>query len=145
MVDGGADQPTYFPTEPTNLGVSLMLGVQRKKELIVANLAMSMGPTSTVRLDELKRIYIGQLPRGVSDIFVEKLVKTCGNIENFTRTKKVNGEPARYAFVEFEAVEGMLRALKVLNNKPLRETKLLVKVDLKTENFIKEWSKIKFA
>ena len=28
---GGTDpHPTYFPTEPTNLGVSLMLGVQRK-------------------------------------------------------------------------------------------------------------------
>ncbi len=78
-------------------------------------------------------------------MFVEKLVKTCGNIENLTRTKKVDGEPARYAFVEFETVEGMLRALKVLNNKPLRETRLLVKVDFKTENFIKEWSKIKFA
>ena len=39
----------------------------------------------------------------------------------------------------------MLRALKVLNNKPLRDSKLLVRVDLKTENFIKEWSKLKFA
>ena len=54
------------------------------------------------QLNELKKIYIGQLPRGVSDTFVEKLVKTCGNIDGFTRTRSVSGEPARYAFVEFE-------------------------------------------
>lgn len=92
---GGGGAPAYFPTEPTNLGVSLMLGVQ-------PNLAMSMGPQAAVQLNELKKIYIGQLPRGVSDTFVEKLVKTCGNIDGFTRTRSVSGEPARYAFVEFE-------------------------------------------
>lgn len=74
-------------------------------------------------------MFVGKLPRGLTDVFVEKLVKTCGNISSFNRTKSAAGEPAQFAFIEYEDVEGMLRALKILNGKQIWESCLLVKVD----------------
>jgi RNA recognition motif-containing protein len=56
-------------------------------------------------------------------------LKCCGPIVSWKRSTDANGEPKAFGFAEFENVEAIFASLKILNNLPILETRLLVKAD----------------
>lgn len=91
------------------------------------------------------KVYIGKIPSGLSDYFLEQLFLECGPITSWRRTLDSSGKPLGFGFVEFQQVEGMLRCLRLLNGLQILGNKLVVRVDMQTEYFIKEWSDLKRA
>lgn len=89
------------------------------------------------------KVYIGKIPSGISDYFMEQLFLRCGPINTWTRCLDSSGKPMPYGFIEFQTVEGMLRCLRLLNGMQLLGNRLVVRVDFQTEFFIKEWSDLK--
>ena len=91
------------------------------------------------------KVYIGKIPSGISDYFMEQLFLRCGPINTWTRCLDSSGKAMSYGFIEFQTVEGMLRCLRLLNGMQLLGNRLVVRVDFQTEFFIKEWSDLKRA
>lgn len=91
------------------------------------------------------KVYIGKIPNGLSDYFMEQLFLECGHINSWRRILDSSGKPLNFGFVEFSYVEGMLRCLRLMNNLKIQNSKLICRVDTQTEFFIKEWSDLKRA
>lgn len=91
------------------------------------------------------KVYIGKIPNGLSDYFMEQLFLECGHINSWRRILDSSGKPLNFGFVEFTYVEGMLRCLRLMNNLQIQSSKLVCRVDTQTEFFIKEWSDLKRA
>lgn len=91
------------------------------------------------------KVYIGKIPNGLSDYFMEQLFLECGQINSWRRILDSSGKPLNFGFVEFTYVEGMLRCLRLMNNLQIQGSKLVCRVDTQTEFFIKEWSDLKRA
>jgi RNA-binding protein 25 len=91
------------------------------------------------------KVYVGKIPSGLSDYFLEQLFLECGPITSWRNTLNSSGKPLGFGFVEFQHVEGMLRCLRLLNGLQILGNKLVVRVDMQTEYFIKEWSDLKRA
>jgi RNA recognition motif-containing protein len=91
------------------------------------------------------KVYIGKIPNGLSDYFMEQLFLECGPINSWRRILDSSGKPLTFGFVEFTSVEGMLRCLRLMNNLQIQSSKLVCRVDTQTEFFIKEWSDLKRA
>ena len=91
------------------------------------------------------KVYIGKIPGGLSDYFMEQLFLECGPINSWRRILDSSGKPLNFGFVEFTYVEGMLRCLRLMNNLQIQSSKLVCRVDTQTEFFIKEWSDLKRA
>jgi RNA recognition motif-containing protein len=91
------------------------------------------------------KVYIGKIPSGLSDYFMEQLFLECGHINSWRRVLDSSGKPLNFGFVEFTFVEGMLRCLRLMNNLQIQSSKLVCRVDTQTEFFIKEWSDLKRA
>ena len=91
------------------------------------------------------KVYIGKIPGGLSDYFMEQLFLECGPINSWRRILDSSGKPLNFGFVEFSYVEGMLRCLRLMNNLQIQSSKLVCRVDTQTEFFIKEWSDLKRA
>lgn len=84
------------------------------------------------------KVYIGKIPNGLSDYFMEQLFLECGPINSWRRILDSSGKPLTFGFVEFTFVEGMLRCLRLMNNLQIQSSKLVCRVDTQTEFFIKE-------
>jgi len=91
------------------------------------------------------KVYIGKIPSGLSDYFMEQLFLECGPINSWRRVLDSSGKPLGFGFVEFQTVEGMLRCLRLMNGLSIKNSKLICRVDMQTEFFIKEWSDLKRA
>uniref|UniRef100_A0A914BYJ1 PWI domain-containing protein n=1 Tax=Acrobeloides nanus TaxID=290746 RepID=A0A914BYJ1_9BILA len=63
----------------------------------------------------------------------------CGSVENWKRIQGSNGKFQAFGFCEFEHPEGTMRALRVLNDYPLGDKKLVVKVEDKTRKMIRDF------
>jgi len=88
-------------------------------------------------------LYIGKLPKGISDEFVERLLKCCGNLVSWKRSTDGSGEPKAFGFVEFESIEPVFACLKIVNNLPLFDSRLIVKANEKTTQFLNDWKELK--
>ncbi len=88
-------------------------------------------------------MFVGKIPKGVSDQFIERVLKCCGSIQSFTRGRDANDEPKSFGFVEFETVEGVFAALRILHNYPMFETRLTITVDSKAQSFLDSWKDLK--
>jgi RNA-binding protein 25 len=86
--------------------------------------------------DEIRKLYIGRLPKGTTEDLIEKLLKCCGDLKGWKRSKDASGEPKAFGFAEFDNLEAVFAALKLLNNAALTvdgiTSRLLVKADEKT-------------
>lgn len=91
------------------------------------------------------KVFVGKIPSGLSDYFMEQLFIECGAIQSWKRALDSSGKPLGFGFVEFQHVEGMLRCLRLMNGLKILNSRLTVRVDMQTEFFIKEWSDLKRA
>jgi len=100
---------------------------------------MMLKPAPAARAEESTKVYVGRIPINTSDDFMERLLKVCGPVLSWRRMTDGKGEPKGFGFCEFETVESMLACMRVMNNMPLFGNNIIIKVENKTENFIREW------
>lgn len=97
--------------------------------------------------DEPKKLYVGRLPKGASDDYIERLLRLCGDLKSWKRSKDASGDPRAFGFAEFDTLDSVFTALKLLNNAPLTvdstTSRVLVKSDEKTMTFLSGWVDIK--
>ena len=58
---------------------------------------------------------------------------------SWKRVTDASGESKSFGICEFEDPESLLRCWRILNNMPLLGSPLLIKIDLKSEDFVEEW------
>lgn len=100
-------------------------------------------PSTTLNVEENRKLYIGKIPKNVSDDFIERLLRCCGPILSWKRSTDASGEPKAFGFVEFENIESVFACLKIINNLPLMESRLLAKANDKTNQFLNDWKELK--
>lgn len=83
-----------------------------------ANQVPNLLPSKPV---EIKKVWVSHIPPSLSDTFMLKLLESCGPVASWKRTTDQNGRPKGFGFCEFQTVEGMLKALRLLNHLKLEE------------------------
>jgi RNA recognition motif. (a.k.a. RRM, RBD, or RNP domain) len=79
-------------------------------------------------------VYVGKIALSVDDDVVMALLSACGEIKSWKRMQDPEtGKPKGFGFCEFEDAEGVLRALRLLNNLSLDGQELLVKCNTATQ------------
>ena len=86
-----------------------------------------------------KKVWVGKIPDGVSDTFMLRLLETCGTVVSWKRVTDSKGKQNSFGICEYLTVENMLKSLRLLNNFPIDNSELQVKVGAETEEFLKKW------
>ena len=86
-----------------------------------------------------KKVWVGKIPDGVSDTFMLRLLETCGTVVSWKRVTDSKGKQNSFGICEYLTVESMLKSLRLLNNFPIDNSELQVKVGAETEEFLKKW------
>lgn len=78
---------------------------------------------------------------------MERLLKCCGTLKSWKRSKDASGEPKAFGFAEFDSLEAVFAVMKLLNNTAMSAegstSRLLVNTDEKTKNFLTGWVDVK--
>ncbi|KAI1788866.1 hypothetical protein LXA43DRAFT_974590 [Ganoderma leucocontextum] len=92
-------------------------------------------------------LFIGSISGGITDSFLNELLKACGPITSFKRLITPANKPQGFGFAEFQDPDSALRAMALLNNVELPaledgcvNKKLLVKADERTKMFLDAYS-----
>ncbi|MCQ2815879.1 MAG: hypothetical protein MJ252_01310 [archaeon] len=88
---------------------------------------------------ESTKVCVSNIPENISDSFFLKLLETCGNVLSWKRLADFNGKLKSFGICEYQTVEGMLKCMRLLNNYPLEESTLEVKIGSETEEYLKQW------
>ncbi|KAI8381593.1 uncharacterized protein BYT42DRAFT_567103 [Radiomyces spectabilis] len=64
--------------------------------------------------DKLTTLFVGAIAAGISDGWIERLLKTCGSLTSWKRVKDQSGNPKGFGFATYEDPESVLRALRIL-------------------------------
>ncbi|KAI8986138.1 hypothetical protein BD414DRAFT_416880 [Trametes punicea] len=88
-------------------------------------------------------LFVGSISGGITDAFLNELLKACGPINSFKRLITPANKPQGFGFAEFQDPDGALRAMALLNGVELPaledgcvNKKLLVKADERTKMFL---------
>jgi hypothetical protein len=104
-------------------------------------------PSAKFLTDEPKKLYVGRLPKGATDDYIERLLRVCGDLKSWKRSRDASGDPKAFGFAEFDSLEAVFTVLKLLNNAPITvestTSRILVKSDEKTMAFLQGWVDIK--
>ncbi|POG63814.1 hypothetical protein GLOIN_2v1682773, partial [Rhizophagus irregularis DAOM 181602=DAOM 197198] len=65
-------------------------------------------------VEKLTTLFIGGISPGVTDDWMEKILKTCGTLKSWKRVKDQSGNPKGFGFAEYADADSVLRALRVL-------------------------------
>ncbi|ORX96105.1 hypothetical protein K493DRAFT_282272 [Basidiobolus meristosporus CBS 931.73] len=113
-----------------------------------------MGAAPPPNNDKLTTLFVGKIPQGIPDDWLEKILQTCGTVVKWNRLKDPSGNPKGFGFCEYADAEGILRALRVLggegqdpesamNIPSIAEggipKKLLLKADDKTRQYLDQF------
>lgn len=90
----------------------------------------------------------------MSDEYIERLLRICGDLKAWKRSRDASGESKAFGFAEFADLEAVFAVLKFLNNAQVtvpsgsgrdsgNASRLLVKADDKTTTFLNGWVEIK--
>jgi RNA recognition motif-containing protein len=66
-------------------------------------------------------VFIGEIPEGITDEFMEQILKLCGNIRSWKRVIDSSGKKKNFGICEFEGFEVLFRALRVLGGEANKE------------------------
>lgn len=91
-------------------------------------------------------VYVGKIASSVPDSVIRTLLEACGRVRSWKRqedpdTKQLKG----FGFCEFEDAEGVLRALRLLNNLKLDGQELLLKCNAATLKYTEQYETRKAA
>ncbi|KAJ1981152.1 hypothetical protein H4R34_002188 [Dimargaris verticillata] len=59
-------------------------------------------------------LYIGSIPDGIEDQWIQRLLEACGSIKSWKRMVGANGAPKAFGFCEYTEPDGTVRALHIL-------------------------------
>lgn len=97
----------------------------------------------TPSVEENRKVFVGKIPKGISDDFMERLLRCCGPLKLWRRSTDATGENRAFGFAEYEQIESVFASQKILNGLPLDESRISVKADQKTNQFLKDWKDLK--
>ena len=85
-------------------------------------------------------LYVGKIAASVPDDVIKTLLEACGPVKSWKpmqdpETNKSKG----FGFCEYEAAEGVLRALRLLHNLSLDGQELLLKCNTATQRYIDDY------
>eukprot|EP01133_Synstelium_polycarpum_P006673 gene6673-7756_t len=86
-------------------------------------------------------VYVGRIPDTVADDFIKGLLELCGNVVKWNRASETGGKLKGFGFCEYETPEGVLRALRLLNDLQVDDKKLMLKEDDKLKKYLDEYVK----
>eukprot|EP01016_Furgasonia_blochmanni_P044266 TRINITY_DN6135_c0_g3_i5.p1 TRINITY_DN6135_c0_g3~~TRINITY_DN6135_c0_g3_i5.p1 ORF type:complete len:290 (-),score=44.57 TRINITY_DN6135_c0_g3_i5:62-847(-) len=102
-----------------------------------------MNPFQPMKPPEVtKKVFVKNIPSDVPDTFMEDLLRECGHVISWKRTKNEQDKPVPFGYCEFETMEGVLKSMRLLNNVKLVDNQLQIKPAAQTELAIKELSLI---
>ncbi|XP_054823939.1 RNA-binding motif protein 25 isoform X3 [Prosopis cineraria] len=89
-------------------------------------------------------VYIGKIASTVENEFMLSLLQLCGPIKSWKRPQNpTNGTPLSFGFWEFDSAEGVLRALRLLNNLNVDGQELMVNPNDATKEYLEKYVKKK--
>ncbi|KAL1935790.1 hypothetical protein VTP01DRAFT_4930 [Rhizomucor pusillus] len=160
---GPPSGPGFRPPRPPMYGGGHMPGgymphgrPQMPQQIGAPPMGMNRPPQGT-ESNKLTTLFVGAIAPGVSDAWIEKLLKACGSLVNWKRVKDPSGKPKGFGFAEYEDPESVLRALKVLGGEEntheglvltaadgsQTQKKLIVKADDNVRNHLDEYQATK--
>ena len=119
----------------------LSLSMQNNRMPMIMNVPINplMMNQMQKQTNDNKKVWVGKIPDGVSDTFMLRLLETCGTVVSWKRVTDSKGKQNSFGIREYLTVESMLKSLRLLNNFPIDNSELQVKVGAETEEFLKKW------
>ena len=119
----------------------LSLSMQNNRMPMIMNVPINplMMNQMQKQTNDNKKVWVGKIPDGVSDTFLLRLLETCGTVVSWKRVTDSKGKQNSFGICEYLTVESMLKSLRLLNNFPIDNSELQVKVGAETEEFLKKW------
>ncbi|XP_062110288.1 RNA-binding motif protein 25 isoform X3 [Humulus lupulus] len=82
-------------------------------------------------------VYVGKIAPTVENDFILALLQVCGAVKSWKRGQvPTNGTPRGFGFCEFEAAEGVLRALRLLSKFNIDGQELVLNVNQATKDYL---------
>lgn len=119
----------------------LSLSMQNNRMPMIMNVPINplMMNQMQKQTNDNKKVWVGKIPDGVSDTFMLRLLETCGTVVSWKRVTDSKGKQNSFGICEYLTVESMLKSLRLLNNFPIDNSELQVKVGAETEEYLKKW------
>jgi len=129
MMPGGPPMYPGMPMPPVPL--------MKPPDMLMDHGINGMGSFSKPIEEKSTQVYVGKIAATIEDDFIRKLLESCGKVVKWSRyVDPVTEQPKPFGFVDYENAEGVLRALRLLNNLVIDGNQLQVKVDQKTQKYI---------
>lgn len=85
-------------------------------------------------------LYVGKIAPTVDDDTIKSLMETCGPVKSWKRLQDAETkQPKGFGFCEYEEAEGVLAAMRLLNNLKLDGQELLLKMNTPTQKYVDEY------
>uniref|UniRef100_M1D213 RNA-binding region RNP-1 and Splicing factor PWI family member protein n=2 Tax=Solanum tuberosum TaxID=4113 RepID=M1D213_SOLTU len=85
-------------------------------------------------------VYVGKISSTAENEFMLSLLQLCGPVRSWKRAQDpTNGSLKGFGFCEFEAAEGVLRALRLLNKLNIDGQELMLNVNQATRDFLERY------
>jgi hypothetical protein len=79
---------------------------------------------------------------GLSDSFMESILKKCGDIVKWRRPLDQYGKPVSFGIVEFKEVMGIIRSMKLLNGQVFKGKRLEIRMSKKPKDLVCKVNKL---
>ncbi|KAL6071029.1 putative RNA-binding protein 25 [Balamuthia mandrillaris] len=130
---------TAIPSPQLNIPAASARAAPHSKTPLLPTPATAMSPTATA---QQTTAYVGKIAPTVEDDFLQAILEQCGTVASWKRIKDpLTDQNKSFGFCKYENPEGLLCALRVLNDFELEGSKLLIQVDDKTKKFLEEYKK----
>lgn len=84
-------------------------------------------------------VFVGNITERAPDAMVRHLLTTCGPVISWKRVQGATGKLQAFGFCEYNNPDAGLRAIRLLNEFTIADKKLVVKVDAKTKEVLKDY------
>ncbi|KAI9139234.1 hypothetical protein BKA69DRAFT_1086737 [Paraphysoderma sedebokerense] len=109
--------------------------------------------TTSIENEKMTTVFVGAIPAGVHDEWVERVLKTCGILKIWKRVRNADGSPKSFGFATYVDPDSLLRALRILGGEnrssgPIQLpaldgttslTKIMMKVDENTRKLLDKY------
>ncbi|XP_020578893.1 RNA-binding protein 25 isoform X2 [Phalaenopsis equestris] len=85
-------------------------------------------------------VYVGKIASTVDNDFLLSLLRICGPVKSWKRAQDPSdGKPKGFGFCEFEAAEGVLRALRLLSRLNIDGQELVLNINQATREYLERY------
>ncbi|XP_020695281.1 RNA-binding protein 25 isoform X1 [Dendrobium catenatum] len=89
-------------------------------------------------------VYVGKIAPTVDNDFLLSLLRICGPVKSWKRAQDPSdGKPKGFGFCEFEAAEGVLRALRLLSRLNIDGQELVLNINQATREYLERYVEMK--